>query len=142
MLKKPKIILIVFVSFFAVVLLWLAISIRIMVINSRLIFVEVAKTQAQRQKGLQNRTSLKKNQGMLFIFPEEGFHSFWMKDTYIPLDIVFIDSDKVIVDIQQMIPLDTRIRYKPTKPDKYVLEVNAGWMKENNIKVNEKAFFW
>ncbi len=110
--------------------------------RSRLILVEVAKTQAQRQRGLQKRAALKKNQGMLFIFKKEGFHSFWMKDTYIPLDLAFIDSRHEIVDIQQMIPLDTRLRHRPSKAIKYALEVNAGWMKQNNIQVNEKVFFW
>ncbi len=142
MLKKQKIILIVSVCVFAVILLWLATPVRILAVNSKLILVEVVKTQEQRQKGLQNRSRLKKNRGMLFIFKEEGFHAFWMKDTYIPLDIAFIDRNKVIIDIQQMIPLDTRIRYEPAKKARYALEVNAGWMEENNIQVNEKVFFW
>ncbi|MFH1094408.1 MAG: DUF192 domain-containing protein [Candidatus Omnitrophota bacterium] len=115
---------------------------RILSVNSRLIFVEVAKTQAQRQKGLQNRSHLKKNWGMLFIFKEEDFHAFWMKDTYIPLDIAFIDRNNTIVDIQQMIPLDIQIRYDSAKKIKYALEVNAGWMEKNDIQVNEKVFFW
>ncbi len=142
MLKKQKIILSVSVFIFAVILFKLFSPVRIVVVNSRPILVEVAKTQAQRRRGLQNRSCLKKNQGMLFVFKEEDFHTFWMKDTYIPLDIAFIDRNKVIVDIQQMIPLDTHIRYKPAKRAKYALEVNAGWMEENNVKVNEKVFFW
>lgn len=142
MLKKQKIILIVSVCVFAVILLWLVSPVRILVVNSRLVLVEVAKTQAQRRKGLQNRAYLKKNRGMLFIFKEEDFHTFWMKDTYIPLDIAFIDCNNTIVDIQQMIPLDTQIRYMPAKAAKYALEVNAGWMEENNIQINEKVLFW
>jgi len=142
MSKKQKIILSVFIFVFVVVLFGMASPVRILAVNSRLILVEVAKSQAQRQQGLQNRSYLKKNRGMLFIFKKEDYHTFWMKDTYIPLDIAFIDRNKVIVDIQQMIPLDTRIRYKPAKKAKYALEVNAGWMEENNIQVNDKVFFW
>ncbi|MCG2710934.1 MAG: DUF192 domain-containing protein [Candidatus Omnitrophica bacterium] len=142
MLKKKKIILIVFGCVFTVILLYLVSPVRILVVNSRLIIVEVAKTRVQRQKGLQHRSCLKKNRGMLFIFKEEDFHSFWMKDTYIPLDIAFIDGNNTIVDIQQMIPLDTQIRYKPAKAAKYALEVNAGWMDENNIQINDKVLFW
>ena len=79
---------------------------------------------------------------MLFVFKEEDWHSFWMKNTYIPLDIAFMDKNKVIVDIQHMIPLDTHICYKPAKEAKYALEVNAGWLEENNIHVNDKLIFW
>ena len=79
---------------------------------------------------------------MLFVFKEKGWHSFWMENTYIPLDIAFMDKNKVIVDIQHMIPLDTNIRYKPAKEAKYALEVNAGWLEENNIQVNDKLIFW
>ena len=79
---------------------------------------------------------------MLFIFKEEGFHSFWMKNTFMPLDIAFLDDDKVIVDIQQMIPLDTQYRYAPAKKAKYALEVNAGWLAEHNVQVNDKMIFW
>ncbi len=142
MLNKKNIILVVFAVALAVVLLWMAMPLRILSVRSKLLLVEIAKTQEQRQQGLQNRTILKKNRGMLFVFKEEAFHSFWMKDTYLPLDIAFIDSNHRIVDIQQMIPLDTRLRYKPVKAAKYALEVNAGWMEGNNIQVNEKVFFW
>ena len=142
MLKKKKIILAAFVCVFALGLLWKASPLRILKVRSRLILVEIAKTQRQRQKGLQSRAVLDQNRGMLFVFKEEALHTFWMKDTFIPLDIAFIDSNHKIVDIQQMIPLDTRILYRPAKPAKYALEVNAGWMEKNNIQVNEKVIFW
>ena len=142
MLSKKRIILIVLVVVFAGALLKAVTQGRILIVNSKIIFVEVANTQAQRQQGLQNRSFLKKDSGMLFVFKDEGFHSFWMKNTYVPLDIAFIDRTHRIVDIQQMIPLNIRLRYKPAYAAKYALEVNAGWMQENNVQVNDKVLFW
>ena len=68
--------------------------------------VEVADDPAERAKGLMNRTTLGKNRGMLFVYPEERELSFWMKNTLIPLSIAFIDWERRIIDIQDMKPLD------------------------------------
>jgi uncharacterized protein len=95
---------------------------------------EIADTQHTRTYGLMNRKSLAKNSGMLFVFNTEKYLSFWMKNTYIPLSIAYIDKKGVIRDIQHMKPLDTSVTYPSKYPVKYALEVNRGWFKKNNIK--------
>ena len=96
--------------------------------------VEVAKTVSERQKGLMHRTSLGPDQGMLFVFETEKTQSFWMKNTLIPLDVGFFDSDGFLVDIQQMIPDDGRRMYVSTAPAKYAIEMPANWFAVNNVR--------
>jgi len=106
--------------------------------------VEVAQTFAQRAKGLQFRKSLEKNAGMLFIFSESEKHSFWMKETLILLDIIWMDQSKQIVSIIPDIPPCTTPQcpvYTPDKNALYVLEVNAGITAELGLKVGDKAVF-
>ena len=95
--------------------------------------VEVAATERAREKGLMYRTSLPENSGMLFVFEKERRLSFWMKNTYIPLDIAFIDSGGVITDILQMQPLDTSVLYNSSTEVRYALEVNQWWFAKHGI---------
>lgn len=88
--------------------------------------VEVASSPAAQRQGLMYRKHLASDAGMLFVFPEEKRVSFWMKDTYIPLDMIFIDSSGTIVDIHEnAVPL-SRSLITPSRPARAVLEVNAG----------------
>jgi len=106
--------------------------------------IEVAQTQEERMKGLQARQNLSKNRGMLFIFQESKKHSFWMKDTFIALDIVWIDVNKRIVTIMpNILPCETEkcLVYTPRKKALYVLEVNAGVTIELGLKVGDHAIF-
>ena len=96
------------------------------------LFIEVADSSVKRELGLMNRKTMAKNQGMLFVFPYSNNLSFWMKDTYLPLDIAFADEDGRIVQISEMIPLSTR-SIRSNVPCKYALEVNRGWFKNNDI---------
>ena len=103
--------------------------------------VEIAKTEAQRQKGLMNRKELDRNKGMLFVFEKEEVHSFWMKNTLIPLDIIWIDSNGKIVFISQNAqPCHSFICPSVVPPNKakYVLEINAGICQETGIKVGDE----
>ena len=88
--------------------------------------IEIADDDYQTQTGLMYRHSIKPNQGMLFVFEQERPHSFYMKNTEIPLDIIFFNSDKKVVNIQKnAIPFDeTSLPSK--KPAQFVLEVHAG----------------
>jgi uncharacterized membrane protein (UPF0127 family) len=90
--------------------------------------VEIANTNESRQKGLMFRENLEKNKGMLFIFDYEEKHSFWMKNTLIPLDIIWISKEKKVVDIQTMQPCikNPCKSYHPNKNSQYALEVGAG----------------
>ena len=87
--------------------------------------VRVADTDETRAKGLMHETHLDENDGMLFVFDEENYHGIWMKNTHIPLDVVWINESGTIVDVQTMQPHDLNTHI-PNEPAKYVLEVNAG----------------
>jgi uncharacterized membrane protein (UPF0127 family) len=106
-------------------------------IRDKTLMVEIADTPEKRQIGLMYRKNLGENEGMLFIFFEEDFHSFWMKNTLIPLSIAFIKEDGTIVQIEDMEP-ETETTHPSKFPAKYALEVNKGWFKENNITAGDK----
>jgi uncharacterized membrane protein (UPF0127 family) len=101
--------------------------------------VEVAQSAAAQQKGLMYRQSLGKDRGMLFIFGKQEPLTFWMKNTMIPLDILFISSDLVIVDATTMHPctFDPCPFYASKRPAKYALEVNAGYVRIHAIKIGD-----
>jgi len=98
---------------------------------------EIADTPSTWTTGLSNRPSLAPNAGMLFIFPTSEIRTFWMKDTLIPLDIIWVNNKKVI-GVDQMFPeLTTSISnlkqfYSPSEANA-VIEVNIDWVKNNNI---------
>src|SRR3989344_164444 len=105
--------------------------------------VEIADEAAEWQQGLMFREELGADKGMLFIFGEEMTQRFWMKNTLIPLDMVFIDADNVIVDIQEAEPCRTEscIVYVSAAPAQYVLEVNKGFSTANGINVGDLLIF-
>ena len=84
--------------------------------------VKLAKTEEQRERGLMDIKEMPDNEGMLFIFDEPQTVGFWMKDTYIPLDIIFIDDDSEVISIYKGEPLDESIAEEDNV--KYVLELN------------------
>lgn len=92
---------------------------------------QIADTPASRQRGLMEVELLPQGSGMLFVFETDDTHSFWMKNTLIPLDMIWIDTDGKIVDIQTAIPCtaDPCQSYIPMWPARYVLEINA-WLSE------------
>ncbi len=100
--------------------------------------IEIADTDAKRTKGLMDRLTMEENQGMLFLFPYEAQQSFWMKNTVLPLDIIFVNSKNKIVTIHQdTTPFDTGT-YPSTEPASQVVEVNAGYTAQHNISVGDK----
>jgi uncharacterized protein len=99
---------------------------------------EIADTAEKRAKGLMFRKDLPENQGMLFIFSGEKKCSFWMMNTYIPLDIIFADKDyKVIGIIENAKPKSVK-PLSVDKPSKYVVEINAGLVKKYGIKLGDE----
>ena len=103
--------------------------------------IEIADNDYERQLGLMNRQSMEEMQGMLFIFPEERYQSFWMMNTLFSLDILFINSQKEIVTIHKnTIPLSEQ-SYPSSEPAIYVLEVNAGFCERHNVKLGDKVFW-
>ncbi|HOD53133.1 MAG TPA: DUF192 domain-containing protein [Candidatus Cloacimonadota bacterium] len=102
---------------------------------------EIADSPEKTEKGLMYRKEMKDNQGMFFIFDYDKPLSFWMKNTYIPLDIIFIDSNLQIVSISEnCMPLSEDM-IPSLKPAKYVLEVNAGLTRKLSIKIQNKVIF-
>lgn len=103
--------------------------------------VELAKTTAEREKGLMYRTYLEQGQGMLFIFEKEGIYPFYMKNTLIPLDIIWMDAEgKVVFMSQNTQPCKVAdcLAINPETPAKYVLEINAGLAEKTGIKPGSK----
>ena len=102
--------------------------------------VETANDNFERSKGLMFRENLGKDAGMLFIFDSEENRTFWMKNTLIPLDMIFINKELKIVDIKSAVPCKQEpcLLYKSSKPAKYVLEVNGNYTFQQGINVNNK----
>ena len=98
---------------------------------------EIAETEGKRAKGLMFRKAdeLEENAGMLFIYPEEGMRAFWMKNTFIPLDMIFMDSGKNIVGIIDSAAPLTESPRKVDKPSQYILELKGGSAKKWGISV-------
>lgn len=94
--------------------------------------VELADNEDSRAAGLMHRTELAADQGMLFIYPQAEMRHFWMKNTRIPLDILFIGADWKITHIAKGQPLSTR-RISSMEPAKYVLEINQGLSEDLDI---------
>lgn len=98
---------------------------------------EFADTEYDRQRGLMFRKTMQEGQGMLFIFPVEEMQSFWMRNTYIPLDILFIDADKKIVTIHKNTKTLSDQSYPSTAPSKYVLEVVSGFCVKHGVEIGD-----
>lgn len=100
--------------------------------------LEVADDPVSIARGLMFRTQLVENGGMIFIFENATERHFWMKNTYIPLDIIFIDEDSGIISIvenAQPCTLDPCRTYSSNGDAMYVIEVNGGFVRKNNIRV-------
>ncbi|MFH1451112.1 MAG: DUF192 domain-containing protein [bacterium] len=104
--------------------------------------VEIAASLRQRNDGLMFRQSLGKNKGMLFVFSESGDYSFWMKNTFIPLDIVWIDERQKVVFIKENAEScleETCPAISPGKKALYVLEINAGIVADSGLEIGDNV---
>jgi hypothetical protein len=99
--------------------------------------VELAQSKEEKARGLMFREELPLNQGMLFLFDNEASRSFWMKNTLIPLDMIFIDANMTVVEIKANVPpcKQDPCQSYPSKPAKFVLEINGGIAEVKGIKV-------
>ncbi|MDX2220288.1 MAG: DUF192 domain-containing protein [Burkholderiales bacterium] len=93
---------------------------------------EIAATFESRMKGLMHREKLGKNDGMLFVFDQVGYHAMWMKNTLIPLSVAFLDEEGRILNIAEMQP-HSESQHMAAGPARYALEMNAGWFSERKI---------
>lgn len=107
-------------------------------INKKVLFIEIADTELLRAKGLMNKKSLQPYDGMLFVFKQPQKLSFWMKNTYLPLSIGFFDQDKKLINVEKMKPITSIMQrslpfYLSKGLAQYALEVPLGWFKKNKI---------
>ena len=115
-------------------------------IGGEIFRIEVARASQERSQGLMNRESLDPDAAMLFVFQEEAYRSFWMKNTLIHLDILFLDSSGVVVDVQTMSPQigvpDSQLtRYRSAAPARYAIELNAGLANELGVESGAQVLF-
>ncbi len=109
-------------------------------IKKNVFYVEVARTPEEQRIGLMFRKRLAKNRGMLFVFNKPAIQTFWMKNTYVPLDIIFIGADFRIINIVTM-PAETLQTCSSVRPALYVLEISAGLCNKFGIKRGDTVIF-
>ena len=98
---------------------------------------EVAADAQNRQVGLMNRKAMPPQRGMLFVFTEKNTHCMWMRNTFIPLSVAFIDEEGVIINIEDMQP-QTEDNHCAKVPARYALEMNLGWFAQRGLKPGTK----
>lgn len=103
--------------------------------------IEIADTEYETQTGLMYRSSMEENQAMLFIFPTEAMHSFYMKNTEFPLDIIYIDGNQKIASFQKNAQPYDESSLPSNVPVKYVLEMNAGLSDQIGLQVGDSISF-
>ncbi|HEX7154915.1 MAG TPA: DUF192 domain-containing protein [Thermoanaerobaculia bacterium] len=117
---------------------------RVLFPDGHVVRVEVAIDDATRAQGLMYRDQVRPGTGMLFIFPEDGEYGFWMKNTLIPLDIIWIDKQNRVTHVKYDVPpcqADPCPSYPPNAISRYVLEVGAGVARAHGIKAGDVLRF-
>ncbi|OGU54565.1 MAG: hypothetical protein A2V66_02685 [Ignavibacteria bacterium RBG_13_36_8] len=100
--------------------------------------IEVADDEAKRNQGMMYRSKMEESQGMFFVFPAEGYQSFWMKNTVLPLDIIFVNSKMEIVRIHKNTTPFSEQSYASFTPAQYVVEVIGGYCDKMGIEAGNK----
>lgn len=98
---------------------------------------EVAADQASRMQGLMHRKSMAPNQGMLFVFPHPDRYCMWMRNTFLPLSVAFLDDEGKILNIEDMKP-QTEDNHCAGAPARFALEMNRGWFADKGIKPGQR----
>jgi uncharacterized membrane protein (UPF0127 family) len=106
--------------------------------GSHKITAEVADTVDTRTTGLMHRFSLRQDHGMIFVFSRPEPLAFWMKNTFVPLSIAFIDSTGEILNIDDMAP-QTETTHPSRGPALYALEMRKGWFKDHGVKAGDRV---
>jgi uncharacterized membrane protein (UPF0127 family) len=117
---------------------------RVIFPDAFVVHVEIAADDENRAQGLMYRDQLRPGTGMLFLFPEEGDYPFWMKNTRIPLDMIWIDSNRKIVHVEPDVPpcqIEDCPSYPPNAKARYVLEVAAGVARQHGLKAGDVLTF-
>ncbi|CAN5751408.1 hypothetical protein BH11MYX2_BH11MYX2_16700 [soil metagenome] len=109
--------------------------------GTAIVNVEVVDTEPKIEKGLMYRQFMPEDQGMLFLMGEEKVQTFWMRNTLIPLDMIFITKDMVVAGVVEQAEPKTETLRTVGKPSTYVLEVNGGWAAAHGIRGGAKVTF-
>lgn len=136
--------IIVLFVIFAIVFLILYREKNTVCFEDRCFVVELAKTQEELEKGLMFRESLDVEEGMLFIFEKEDKYPFWMKNTLLPLDIIWLNKDKEVIFIKedaQPCQKEECDNFFPGEEAKYVLEINSGLVEEMGLELGDELRF-
>ena len=118
--------------------------IKVFFAGGRSVTAELAATDEERARGLMFRDNVLPGQGMLFVFEEEGLHSFWMKNTLVSLDMLWLGSDKKIIHIAKSVPpcaAEPCPTYGPETPALFVLELKAGQADALGLKLQDRLEF-
>ncbi|HRK97983.1 MAG TPA: DUF192 domain-containing protein [Alphaproteobacteria bacterium] len=117
-------------------------ELRVEIGNNKFVTInaEIARTENERAVGLMNRTHLEEDAGMLFIFPDVRRPGFWMKNTLIPLDMIFIDEEGKISDIHRMAKPKDLTLIMPDEPVHAVLEINGGMADKLGISIENQIY--
>lgn len=106
--------------------------------TSQKLTVELALSATEQQQGLMYRQEMPESRGMLFIMDRQMTSGFWMKNTYLPLDIAYLDAEGTVLDIIPGVPLSEEI-HRPASPYWNVLEVNRGWFERHDLGIGAKV---
>jgi uncharacterized membrane protein (UPF0127 family) len=113
---------------------------RTMTLDGLTLNIAVADTESLRERGLGGVRGLSDDEGMLFVFPEDGIYSFWMKDMLFPIDMLWLDAQGSVVYIENSISPNTYPKaFTPDSPARYVLELRAGFSEQHDIRIGSKA---
>jgi len=142
-MKKTAVVIFMLV-FISVFLRSKVTHIRIFLPDGETIIADLAKTEEERTQGLMFRNTLNDDQGMLFVFEEEGLYFFWMKNMNFAIDILWLDRQKRIVHLELNVPpckKEPCPTYAPDLPAKYVLELKAGSIERRKLKLFDRIDF-
>jgi uncharacterized membrane protein (UPF0127 family) len=112
--------------------------------NGKQVTAELAVTEEERARGLMFREKILAEQAMLFVFERAGIHSFWMKNTLVSLDMLWLDDERRIIHIEADVPpcrAEPCPSYGPLRPARYVLELKGGVAAELGLKVSDRLMF-
>ncbi len=142
-MKKTAVLLFLLVLV-SVILLSKVTHIRIFFPDGETIIADLAETEEERSRGLMFRNTINDDQGMLFVFEQEGLYSFWMKNMNFTIDILWLDRQKRIVHLEHNVPpckKEPCPTYAPLVPAKYVLELKAGSIEKRMLKLYDRIEF-
>jgi len=106
-------------------------------VGGQSVTADIAATEETREKGLMFRTKLAKNEGMLFVFTQLGYHAMWMRNTPINLSVAYLDDQGTILSIHEMEAFN-ETSHQALGPARYALEMNAMWFSQHKVKVGDR----